>query len=33
MDKLFAGEWKAGSTPPMWDGNAATRIIIVIKNL
>jgi UDP-N-acetylglucosamine 2-epimerase (non-hydrolysing) len=33
MDKLFAGDWKDGTTPPMWDGNAATRIIIVIKNL
>lgn len=33
MDKLFTGDWKVGTTPPMWDGNAATRIIIVIKNL
>jgi UDP-N-acetylglucosamine 2-epimerase (non-hydrolysing) len=33
MDKLFTGDWKSGSSPPLWDGNAATRIIIVIKNL
>ena len=27
LDRLFAGEWKKGSIPPLWDGKAAERII------
>ena len=27
MDKLFAGEWKKGAIPELWDGHAAERII------
>jgi UDP-N-acetylglucosamine 2-epimerase (non-hydrolysing) len=27
MEKLFGGEWKKGSIPPLWDGHAAERII------
>lgn len=27
MNKLFAGQWKKGSIPSLWDGNAAKRII------
>jgi UDP-N-acetylglucosamine 2-epimerase (non-hydrolysing) len=27
MKKLFAGEWKKGSIPPMWDGKTSKRII------
>jgi UDP-N-acetylglucosamine 2-epimerase (non-hydrolysing) len=27
LDKLFAGEWKKGGIPELWDGNAAERII------
>ncbi|MFW5982914.1 MAG: non-hydrolyzing UDP-N-acetylglucosamine 2-epimerase [bacterium] len=27
LDKLFAGEWKTGSIPELWDGKAAERII------
>jgi UDP-N-acetylglucosamine 2-epimerase (non-hydrolysing) len=27
MEKLFRGEWKKGSIPPLWDGHAAERII------
>lgn len=27
LQKLFAGNWKSGSTIPMWDGNAAERIV------
>lgn len=30
LDKLFAGEWKKGSIPELWDGKAAAR---VVKNL
>lgn len=25
--KLFGGKWKKGSTPHLWDGNAASRIV------
>ena len=27
MDRLFRGEWKKGSCPPLWDGRAAERIV------
>lgn len=27
MERLFSGEWKKGSIPPLWDGHAAERII------
>ena len=27
MDKLFAGEWKKGAIPELWDGHAAERIV------
>ncbi|MDD3195075.1 MAG: UDP-N-acetylglucosamine 2-epimerase (non-hydrolyzing) [Paludibacter sp.] len=27
LDKLFAGEWKKGGVPELWDGNAAERIV------
>lgn len=27
LQKLFAGEWKNGSIPELWDGNAAERIV------
>ena len=27
MNKLFAGEWKKGNDIPLWDGNAAVRIV------
>lgn len=27
MERLFRGEWKKGSIPPLWDGHAAERII------
>jgi UDP-N-acetylglucosamine 2-epimerase (non-hydrolysing) len=27
LDKLFAGEWKKGGIPPLWDGKAAERIV------
>jgi UDP-N-acetylglucosamine 2-epimerase (non-hydrolysing) len=26
LDRLFAGHWKPGSVPPMWDGKAGERI-------
>ncbi|MEO6133700.1 MAG: UDP-N-acetylglucosamine 2-epimerase (non-hydrolyzing) [Ginsengibacter sp.] len=27
LDKLFAGEWKKGGIPPLWDGKTSPRII------
>lgn len=27
LNKLFAGEWKKGSIPKLWDGKTATRIV------
>ena len=30
MDKLFAGEWKKGSIPEMWDGKTTGRIVEVL---
>ena len=27
LQKLFAGKWKKGGIPPLWDGNTATRIV------
>ncbi len=36
MEKLFAGDWKKGTIPEMWDGKTAERIVSIltkIKNL
>ncbi len=33
MAKLFAGEWKKGAIPELWDGKTASRIAKNIKNL
>lgn len=33
MDKLFAGSWKKGKIPALWDGNTAPRIINILLSL
>jgi len=33
MEKLFAGNWKKGSIPEMWDGKTAGRIVEVLLKL
>ena len=33
LDKLFAGQWKKGAIPPLWDGHAAERIVKILSNL
>ena len=33
LDKLFAGQWKKGAIPELWDGHAATRIIEILAGL
>ena len=33
LDKLYAGEWKKGAIPELWDGHAAERIIAILAEL
>lgn len=33
MHKLFAGEWKKGKIPYLWDGKVSSRIISVLQRL
>ena len=33
LDKLFAGEWKKGAIPELWDGHTAERIIGILSGL
>ncbi len=33
LEKLFAGNWKKGGIPPLWDGHTAERIVAAIKNI
>ena len=33
LRKLFAGEWKKGTIPPLWDGHTAERIIAILADL
>ena len=33
LDKLFAGEWKVGSIPKLWDGRASDRIVAALEHL
>ena len=33
LDKLFAGDWKKGAIPELWDGHAAERIIEILSAL
>lgn len=33
LDRLFAGQWKQGSIPPLWDGHAAQRIVEILCQL
>ena len=33
LDTLFAGEWKPGAIPPLWDGHTAERIIDILLNI
>ena len=31
--RLFAGQWKRGTIPPLWDGHAAERIVLALERL
>jgi len=33
LDKLFAGQWKKGAIPQLWDGNTGARIVSVLERL
>ena len=33
LDKLFAGEWRQGQIPPLWDGHTAERIVEILLNV
>lgn len=33
LNRLFAGNWKKGSIPPLWDGHTADRIVEVLCEL
>ena len=33
LDKLFAGQWKQGTIPPLWDGRTGQRIADVLDRL
>lgn len=33
LDKLFAGQWKEGTIPDLWDGRAGERIVAVLERV
>lgn len=33
LDKLFNGDWKKGSIPPLWDGRTADRIVNILMKI
>ncbi len=33
LDKLFAGEWKQGAIPALWDGHTSERIVEILLSL
>ncbi|MSR44632.1 MAG: UDP-N-acetylglucosamine 2-epimerase (non-hydrolyzing) [Phycisphaerales bacterium] len=33
LERLFAGAWKKGAIPPLWDGNTGTRIVACLEKL
>jgi UDP-N-acetylglucosamine 2-epimerase (non-hydrolysing) len=33
LDRLFAGQWKKGKVPPLWDGKTGERIVAALERL
>ena len=33
LDRLFAGQWRKGSIPEMWDGKSGERIMAALERL
>jgi len=31
LDRLFAGQWKRGQVPPLWDGKTGERIVAILE--
>ena len=31
LDRLFAGQWKKGQVPPLWDGKTGERIVAILE--
>jgi UDP-N-acetylglucosamine 2-epimerase (non-hydrolysing) len=31
LDRLFAGQWKCGQIPPLWDGKTGERIVAILE--
>ncbi|MDI9245000.1 UDP-N-acetylglucosamine 2-epimerase (non-hydrolyzing) [Marinobacter sp. CHS3-4] len=33
LDRLFSGDWKQGTVPPLWDGKTGERIVATLEQL
>jgi UDP-N-acetylglucosamine 2-epimerase (non-hydrolysing) len=33
LDRLFAGNWKQGTIPPLWDGRTGERIVAALERI
>ena len=33
LERLFEGQWKGGTIPPLWDGKAAERIVRILEKI
>ncbi|MFN4162605.1 MAG: UDP-N-acetylglucosamine 2-epimerase, partial [Stenotrophomonas sp.] len=33
LERLFAGQWKQGQVPPLWDGRTGERIVATLERL
>jgi UDP-N-acetylglucosamine 2-epimerase (non-hydrolysing) len=33
LDRLFAGGWKRGAIPALWDGRTGVRIVAILERL
>jgi UDP-N-acetylglucosamine 2-epimerase (non-hydrolysing) len=33
LDRLFAGQWKKGGIPPLWDGRTSERIVASLEKV
>ena len=33
LDRLFAGQWKRGGIPPLWDARTGERIVAALERL
>ena len=33
LDNLFAGQWKKGGIPELWDGRTSDRIVLALETM